>query len=275
MSWALLRAMLLAGFSGSFVEVGVHHGKSFIATRQHARAGFLEPSVALDVFDDQSKNQDKSGRGNLATFKSNLAAYGRDPRGAVRIFQRSSLELTAGDVVHNFTGGRRPILFSVDACHNYDCTLNDMHLAFDSLHSRGLIMLDDYWNFGWPGVSFGLHRFLAEQRRAVALAYGKNKVFVVPWGAASFYWDAIKAMCGYVCVKATDPGYCVPEEKHGCVLHQRCAPWHPVTLGGLIAIGKDFEPAGPAGASLPNAKQHLLVSTRASAWSARPRGLAR
>ena len=71
-----------------------------------------------------------------------------------------------------------------------------------------------------------------------------GKVFVVPWGAAGFYWDALKQLCGTVCVKATDPRYCVTEEKSGCTLHQRCAPWHPVTLGGIIAIGPNFEPGG-------------------------------
>lgn len=245
---ALLRSMALSGLSGSFVEVGVHHGKSFVDTLKFVRPGFLEPSVALDVFDDQSKNLDKSGKGSYSIFMGHLHAAKTALAlgdGAVRVFQRSSLELTPGDV-HNFTGGKRAILFSVDACHNYDCTLNDLHLAYKSLHPRGLLLLDDYWNDGWPGVSAGLHRFLVEERGAVQVAYGKNKVFLVPWGAAGFYWEAIKRMCGKVCVKATDPQFCVAEEKTGCVLHKRCAPWHPVTLGDLIAIGPTFLPA-PSG----------------------------
>jgi len=142
----LLRAMALAGLSGSFVEVGVHHGKSFVSTLQHVRPGFLEPSVALDVFDDQSKNLDKSGKGSYGIFATHLQAAKSALAlgdGAVRVFQQSSLELTPGDVL-NATGGKRAVLFSVDACHNYDCTLNDLHLAYQSLHPRGLILLDDY-----------------------------------------------------------------------------------------------------------------------------------
>ena len=240
----LCTVMFAAGMRGAYVEVGVHHGKSFIATLQHSRPGFLEPSVALDVFGDQTKNQDHSGKGSRAIFERHLLAHASPAqRQRVRVHEGSSLELTAGDV-RNYTGGVAPVLFSVDACHNYDCTLNDLHLAFDALHPRGLILLDDYWNKGWPGVASGMHRFLAEQRKAVVLGYGQNKVFLAPWGAAAFYWDALWHMCGTVCDRATDPGSCVQTEKagRGCILHQHCAPWHPVTKGGLISIGMRFSP---------------------------------
>jgi len=240
----LLTVMFAAGLRGAFVEVGVHHGKSFIATLQHSRPGFLEPSVALDVFGDQTKNQDHSGKGSRAIFEGHLLTHASPAQGQrVRVHEGSSLELTAGDV-RNYTGGAAPVLFSVDACHNYDCTLNDLHLAFDALHPRGLILLDDYWNKGWPGVASGMHRFLAEQRKAVVLGYGQNKVFLAAWGAAAFYWDALWRMCGTVCDRATDPGSCAQTEKAGrsCILHQHCAPWHPVTKGGLISIGMSFSP---------------------------------
>src|ERR1700745_1104628 len=54
---------------GDVAEMGVHHGKLFILLanlrRRHERA------FAIDVFDDQHLNADKSGCGDLSKFMEN------------------------------------------------------------------------------------------------------------------------------------------------------------------------------------------------------------
>ena len=50
-------------------------------------------------------------------------------------------------------------VFSVDGCHTYECTLSDLHLAFQTIAPNGVVILDDHFNPSWPGVSTGLGAF--------------------------------------------------------------------------------------------------------------------
>src|SRR5206468_3764068 len=51
------------GVQGGIAEIGVHHGRFFIALALARKSG--EPAVAIDVFDMQEKNIDNSGCGDL------------------------------------------------------------------------------------------------------------------------------------------------------------------------------------------------------------------
>ncbi len=48
---------------GDIAEIGVHHGKLFFIMSAMLRPG--ETSVAVDLFDDQDKNVDRSGCGSM------------------------------------------------------------------------------------------------------------------------------------------------------------------------------------------------------------------
>ena len=58
---------------GGFLEIGVHHGKFYFLVNSIIDRKYK--SFALDVFDDQSLNIDKSGSGHLQTFKNNLRNF--------------------------------------------------------------------------------------------------------------------------------------------------------------------------------------------------------
>ena len=60
-----------AGVEGAVAEIGVHHGKLFIAMQLLNRPG--APAVAIDVFDDQELNVDQSGRGDRAVSRRTFA----------------------------------------------------------------------------------------------------------------------------------------------------------------------------------------------------------
>lgn len=57
---------------GGCVEIGVHHGKSFIPLCMALRAN--EKALCVDLFEDQERNIDSSGRGDFDVLKkiSNL-----------------------------------------------------------------------------------------------------------------------------------------------------------------------------------------------------------
>jgi hypothetical protein len=154
-------------------EIGVHHGKFFILLANLRLTG--ERAFAVDVFDDQHLNPDKSGRGEIHNFRDNVRKFG-DSNG-VNIIQKNSLELTRADLYADGKGGIR--LFSVDGSHTAEHTFSDLRVSSKLLCKKGLIILDDFYNPDWPGVQEGFHRFLRESDEEIApITYGNNKLFL-------------------------------------------------------------------------------------------------
>ena len=77
------------GVRGNVAEIGVHHGKLFLLLAGDLHDG--EEAVALDVFGDQQKNLDRSGKGDRAVFERNFETWA--PGAAVRIVQASTFEV--------------------------------------------------------------------------------------------------------------------------------------------------------------------------------------
>nr|WP_272876824.1 class I SAM-dependent methyltransferase [Neoroseomonas terrae] len=178
-----------AGIAGHGAEIGVFHGKFFIAL-----ASLLPPDgkmTALDVFDDQSKNIDGAGEGSLEKIKSNVAAYGRCDIDHVYI-ATDSTALTALDRV-NLVRDRGPFrLFSVDGCHTVEHTLSDLRTAEDCLSSGGVIILDDFMHPHWPGVTQAASLFCAGVPRVAPFLYAHHKLFMVGVGWHAHFVDACR-----------------------------------------------------------------------------------
>ncbi|MEM7020196.1 MAG: hypothetical protein AAF512_23000 [Pseudomonadota bacterium] len=81
---------------GSCVEIGVHHGKSFIPLCMALNE--TEQALCVDVFDEQEKNLDSSGKGNLNAFNKNLEKYDIAPT-LVHILQKSSADVKPEDIL--------------------------------------------------------------------------------------------------------------------------------------------------------------------------------
>jgi hypothetical protein len=139
--------------SGHVCEIGVYAGKRFILFALCRRKD--ERAVAVDLFGDEAARE--GGRDPEATFRENLSAHGVEPSG-VRILKRDSAALSPDELVRE-AGGRIRI-FSVDGAHTRDMTINDLSLACETLADGGLIVLDDYFNERWPGVSEGALTYL-------------------------------------------------------------------------------------------------------------------
>ena len=79
---------------GAIVEIGVHHGKSFIAM---AASALDRKLYAIDVFTDQSANIDYSGRGDRDHFLENIERVGI-ARSRFTIDERLSGVVSAEDI---------------------------------------------------------------------------------------------------------------------------------------------------------------------------------
>jgi hypothetical protein len=158
------------GVGGAVCEIGVYHGRGFAPLALLRREG--ERAVAVDVFGQQSLNQDASGKGSEAAFHATLKRFGIGSDGVV-VLSCDSTTLGADALLEAAGGAIR--LLSVDGSHTEAAAASDLRLAQATLAPGGVCILDDALNPDWPGVISGLARHLAEGGSLVPFCLGYNK----------------------------------------------------------------------------------------------------
>lgn len=176
------------GVAGPVCEIGVHHGKLFILL--HLLSEQSEKSVAWDLFECQEENLDKSGRGNSSTFMANLRRNGCDLE-RIKVIAENSMNLTV-EMIEKACEGK-PRLFSIDGGHTAEIAYNDLSLARQTLSEGGLIILDDFFHEGWPGVAEGVCRYMFEHDNALfpVVITGNKYIFTNNERAAKTYVDRL------------------------------------------------------------------------------------
>ena len=181
---------------GGCLEIGIHHGQSYMLLNQVIDAGAT--SYAVDIFDNQEMNIDRSGVGSLAIFKSNLEKYdihkGANTVSIVGDSTDPSLKLE--EVVG--VGSMRFI--SIDGGHTPEHTVSDLNLACRLINNQGVVILDDVLHHHWPGVMEGVGRFLHGYPTLVPFALGHNKLYLCKISYQAYYVEAFSK-----CSLATRP----------------------------------------------------------------------
>lgn len=163
------------GTAGAVAEIGVHHGRLFLALALLRDAA--EQAIAVDVFERQDLNPDRSGRGDRAAFEANLAAWGAAAR--THILARDSLTLAAEEI-QALAGPPGVRLFSVDGSHTFRHATNDLRLAEACLAPGGAILLDDWFHAQWPEVTeAGLIHLRGGESRVLPVALAGMKLVLV------------------------------------------------------------------------------------------------
>lgn len=154
---------------GAVAEIGVHHGKSFIAL---AAFSGRRPLYAVDLFGDQASNIDKSGAGSRERFVANLDRFGIDRR-RITIDERLSSAVTADDM-RRVAGAVS--FFHVDGGHHLAAVTGDIDLALSVLTDDGIIAFDDTFRPEWPEVSMAVfgHGRLRQDFRIFAIGFNKS-----------------------------------------------------------------------------------------------------
>jgi hypothetical protein len=161
------------GHSGNVAEIGVHHGKLFFVL--YLSIAENEQAVAVDIFGRQHLNLDNSGCGDKTIFLRHAARLAPQLPG-LKIIEESSLHVTPRALLSH---GGRIRLFSIDGGHTEEATLNDLHLAESTLTEEGVVIIDDYFNAGWPEVSVATARYLLDGAGAlVPYAISPNKIYL-------------------------------------------------------------------------------------------------
>ena len=157
------------GITGAIAEIGVHHGKSFIALACSSSTD--EQLYAIDVFDQQTLNLDQSGQGNRDAFMANVGRFA--PEARVKVLAMSSLDLRGNE--HRML---EPLRFlSIDGGHTRDVTLNDLEIADTILVDGGMCCVDDIFNHDWTGVISGVFAFLERSKTLVPFALLPKKLY--------------------------------------------------------------------------------------------------
>jgi Methyltransferase domain len=156
------------GVPGSALEIGVHHGRSFIPLSLASSAS--APAIAVDIFDDQRHNTiDPSGRGDYKTFVGNLKRFGIAD--CAKIIVSSSLELSPQSI------GREIRFASIDGGHWHDAVLNDLRLVEACAGPDCVIALDDMFNPDYAEVMVACFEWLQAQPSFHAFALTDGKIY--------------------------------------------------------------------------------------------------
>ena len=173
--------------SGSCVEIGVHHGKSFIPLCMALKSG--EQALCIDLFDDQKKNLDSSGKGDFDAFKKNIEKHGIE-FSMIRILKGSSEDVKPDDILAQVGPVR---FFSVDGGHWKSIVQNDLILAENTLSAEGVIALDDYCRAEWPDVTYGYSLWQNDTKSdIIPFAAGSNKLYLCRKDYVQKYRAALK-----------------------------------------------------------------------------------
>jgi len=153
----------------SIMEIGVHHGQFFIGLNQIATS----TSYAIDVFDSQELNIDRSGKGDYEKFLYNLKYH--DPRHV-----GSNVKIISGDSLDNntFAEVSKCDVISVDGGHTPFHVVSDLTNAASLIKTTGIVILDDYFNHWWPSVTEGLIKYLQLTPHLVPFCSTGNKMWL-------------------------------------------------------------------------------------------------
>ncbi len=158
---------------GSVGEIGVHHGKLFILFNLLTRED--EHSFAIDLFDEQKENIDRSGLGDLRIFKSNLDNYATNNQN-IEILSMNSLNLDKN--FYRETSSKKFKLFSIDGGHHYKAVINDLKIAEEVMVEGGVVLLDDLLNPLWIEVVSAYSSYKLKGGKLVAFAITKDKLYL-------------------------------------------------------------------------------------------------
>jgi len=175
---------------GHIAEIGVHHGLSFFLFNALRRDDEL--CFAIDLFDDQHLNVDKSGMGSLSKFVSHLEAVLPLEKPFLRILQRDSLTFSLQEFSTIFAPAGVK-LFSVDGGHTELHICNDLTLVQEVLVPGGIVAVDDFFGPHWPAVTAGFYQFMATRNRRLSpLLFFQNKLFLTTVSEHDLWLDHLR-----------------------------------------------------------------------------------
>lgn len=146
---------------GDICEIGVAYGKSAITLSNFKRS------------DDNFYLYDIFPKNVFEKCKENIKKFGSDDKLVWRL--ENTMEID-----HAYF--EKPIrLLHIDGCHEHSAVLNDLQFFSRYMHDAGIIVLDDFNDYEYPGVNsaaieFSLAKYNHKNWRVFAI--GDNKAYM-------------------------------------------------------------------------------------------------
>ncbi|KRE12003.1 hypothetical protein ASE63_19990 [Bosea sp. Root381] len=171
-------------------EIGVHHGKFFLALL--ACTTNATRHAAVDVFEMQELNIDKSGLGSKEKFVDNLRRF-HGTADDVELITADSLSIDERRVAQIEAGCGKFRLFSVDGGHTKIHARNDIRIAQSLIVSGGIVIVDDFFHPDWPGVTQGIYEYiLYDCPKLAPVCIAGRKLFLTTLDAYPSFCQSLK-----------------------------------------------------------------------------------
>lgn len=180
------REQVQQGLSGGMAEIGVHHGKSFLALAACALPG--ETLFAIDGFERQDLTIDNNGYGDRGAFLRNIERFFPDVK--PKIIADSSENLHDHEAAHGLSNLR---IFSIAGGHTRALTLNNLLIADKALAPAGICALDDILNSHRTGVLTGLFDYMRNHTSLVPFCLVPNKLLLCRPEYVNHYQNVMKS----------------------------------------------------------------------------------
>ena len=143
---------------GNLLEIGAFHGKSAILL------GLLANNETVGLCDIFRTQEDKE------TVTKHINVFFKDQE-FIKIYHKSSNDLSDSE-------SNNCRLFHVDGDHSYEQAYKDLKLASKSIIGQGIIIVDDFFNIDFPGVTEAASKILVEDKTLSPLLIGFGKLFI-------------------------------------------------------------------------------------------------
>src|SRR5271170_5492307 len=170
---ALLNHQSELGVSGDVIEIGIYYGRSFCLLAKAITD--RERAIGIDLFSiGPRENGAHSQSEQYETFLQNLSGNQIDIT-KCSIHIGSSDEL---DVSQLMDSPKKARFIHIDGGHDRESVTHDLVLATSVLCEQGIIVLDDFLNPEWPGVTIAVLEFLNENVDYAPFAITRGKLYV-------------------------------------------------------------------------------------------------
>lgn len=174
--------------TGGVMEIGVHHGQFYMLLNSLTSPS--DQSYAVDVFENQQLNIDRSGNGSRELFEANLRNVDIHRGQNTCVIQGDSTD-TKLELVKNIGPGKLRFI-SIDGGHTANHTINDLKLANELIANEGVVILDDITHYFWLGVMEGTVKFLQNSPTLVPFAIGQNKLYLSKLSYQDYYYELVR-----------------------------------------------------------------------------------
>lgn len=180
MMYAVLQ-YLQKNMVGDICEIGIAEGKSAISLSNFK---YSEDNLYLyDIFSEE----------NVKNVENNLKKFSRCDNIVLRL--QDSTKLRIEDIQFN----QELKLLHIDGCHEHEAVLSDLIVFSHFVKDDGIIMVDDYNDYEYPGVNAATIEFCLSKynyRNWRVFAIGDNKAYLCLKSRQKKYQEM---MIGFMC----------------------------------------------------------------------------